>query len=122
MKHSVAEKIDYTGKLMRAGLNGLVHANGTHPAREMVPILEESTRHSLMAAAIGAGIGFISCSLLPRRSRTIPTVLACGAVAFCADFTWMNRRIGSEMAKGAVHEMEKVRDAHWLELNPIDYA
>jgi hypothetical protein len=45
-----------------------------------------------------------------------------GAVGFGAGIVWENRNLVASAARGALRNIDKVRDEHWLEKNPIDYA
>ncbi|MGA7512914.1 MAG: hypothetical protein WBW46_08460 [Candidatus Sulfotelmatobacter sp.] len=45
-----------------------------------------------------------------------------GAVGFGAGIIWENRRLVASATGGALQNIGKVRDQHWLEKNPIDYA
>jgi hypothetical protein len=45
-----------------------------------------------------------------------------GLVGFAAGVVWDTRLLAASAAGGALARIEKVRDEHWLERNPIDYA
>ena len=44
------------------------------------------------------------------------------AIGFCAGFSWKTRKLTSTLAHSAVREVRRVKDEHWLDKNPIDYA
>jgi hypothetical protein len=52
--------------------------------------------------------------------------LACGVlggvIGFGAGVVWNSRRLTAAVAKGALRNVGRVRDEHWLERHPIDYA
>jgi len=45
-----------------------------------------------------------------------------GLVGLAAAVVWDTRLLAASAAGGALARIEKVRDEHWLERNPIDYA
>jgi hypothetical protein len=45
-----------------------------------------------------------------------------GAIGFMASLIWENRRFTASVVSGALKNIGKVRDEHWLEKHPIDYA
>jgi len=59
-------------------------------------------------------------------NRSIGRVLAFGllggAIGLGARIVWENRRLAASVARGALRNIERVRDEHWLERHPIDYA
>ena len=88
-------------------------------------VLGQKARASLGLAAIGACAGLAQCLVSDRRRR-VPTGLALGAVGsllgFFAGFTWKTRDLTASMVHAASENMSAVRDEHWLERHPIDYA
>jgi hypothetical protein len=45
-----------------------------------------------------------------------------GVIGFGAGVAWESRRLTASAACGALRNISKVRDEHWLERHPIDYA
>ena len=45
-----------------------------------------------------------------------------GVVGFSVGMLWESRTLTASMICGALRGMSKVRDEHWLESHPIDYA
>jgi hypothetical protein len=45
-----------------------------------------------------------------------------GAIGFGAALVWQSRCLAASVAHGAFRNMGRVRDEHWLERHPIDYA
>ncbi len=117
--HSVAEEIEYSRKLIHAGIQGL-HSSVANP--KLGPELAVAANSSLKAAVIGAGVAWMGCTILKQRTQRGRITVACGALAFCADFGWKTRVLGSQLLNGAAKAVSEVRDQHWLESNPIDYA
>jgi hypothetical protein len=54
--------------------------------------------------------------------RVLKYGLLGGAIGFGIGILWENRRLTQSIATGALRSMGKVRDEHWLECHPIDYA
>lgn len=76
-------------------------------------------------AAIGALAGASTASLnTNRRSgyRALVGGLVGTAVGLGCGFALASRGLTGVAARGAMRKMDAVRDARWLELNPIDYA
>ena len=115
----VNDHIDYGRELLHAGLQGLHAKNGNATLK---PEIVTAARASLISAAVGAGLAWLGCDLLKRRDLKAPAVITCSAFAFCAEFGWRTRAISSGLVSSAAKEVSKVRDQHWLQANPIDYA
>jgi hypothetical protein len=45
-----------------------------------------------------------------------------GVIGFGAAVAWESRRLSASVAGGALKNIERVRDEHWLTKHPIDYA
>ena len=118
--------IDYGLKLLDSGLEGARSAEGAFlHGKPLAPVLEESARHALKPAAIGALIGALgSCAGNGHKpsSRTLAYGLLGGAIGLGIAVAWGNRRLAARVASSAFRSMGKVRDEHWLENHPIDYA
>ena len=60
------------------------------------------------------------------RHKSISRVLAYGfvggAIGFGVGIAWKSRRLTESVVSSAARNIGKVRDAHWLESHPIDYA
>ncbi len=88
-------------------------------------MFNESIRNALKPAAIGASIGALG-GCPGNREKSIARVLAFGllggAIGFGAGLVWQNRRLAASVACGALRNMDRVCDEHWLEKHPIDYA
>ncbi|HYU48038.1 MAG TPA: hypothetical protein VEK84_17885 [Terriglobales bacterium] len=118
--------IDYGLKLLDSGLEGARSAEGAFlQGKPLAPVLEESARHALRPAAIGAFIGLLG-SRAGNGHRSSNRTLVCGllggAIGFGVAVAWGNRRLAARVASSAFRSMGKVRDEHWLQNNPIDYA
>jgi hypothetical protein len=119
---------DYGRKMLNSGLDGArsgreAFLNG----RPLTPFLSESVRNAWTPAAIGACLGALSSYPNHRPNQySIGRVFAYGflggAIGFGAGIAWESRRLTASVAAGALKNMERVSDEHWLEKHPIDYA
>jgi hypothetical protein len=118
--------IDYGKKLLDSGLEGARSGEGEFLHGEpLAPFLEESARHALEPATVGVFLGVLgSCAGNGQRSitRTLVYGLLGGAIGFGVGLAWSSRRLAASVAEQAFRSMNKVRDEHWLENNPIDFA
>lgn len=119
-------EVEYGRKVLNSGLEGArsgreAFLNG----QSLTPFLSGSVRNALKPAAIGACIGALSsCPGSQRRSigRLFTFGLLGGAIGFGAGLLWGNRRLAARVARGALRNIDRVRDERWLEKHPIDYA
>jgi len=86
--------------------------------------LERSALHAMTPAILGACLGWLGGHLENRRSRS--RALLCGvvggAIGFGAALVWENRKLTASVASGTWKGINKMRDQHWFDKNPIDYA
>ena len=118
--------IDYGRKLLDSGLEGARAGEGEFLHGEpLAPFLEESARHALEPATIGVFLGLLGSYAGTEQklsSKTLLYGLLGGAIGFGVGVAWSSRRLAASVASSAFRSMGKVRDEHWLENNPIDYA
>lgn len=117
---------DYGEKLVNSGIEGARSGGEAFLNGEsLTPFLSESVRSALRPAALGACLGVLS-SYPGSRQKSLGKVLAFGllggAIGFGAGVVWESRRLVASAANGAVRNIGKVRDEHWLAKHPIDYA
>jgi len=121
-----ASNLDYGRKVLNSGLDGArsgreAFLNG----RALAPFLSESLHDTWKSAAVGACIGLLG-SHPGNRHKSVGRSLACGVlggvIGFGAGVVWNNRRLTASVAHGALRNIGRVRDEHWLERHPIDYA
>lgn len=117
---------EYGRKLLDSGIEGArsgqeAYLNG----KSLTPFLSESVRSALKPAALGACVGVIG-SYAGYRQKSIIRSLAYGllggAIGLGAGLAWNSRRFTASVAGGAMKNIGKVRDEHWLNKHPIDYA
>ena len=78
-------------------------------------------------AIAGAYVGALGAALGQRRSKAnypvlIGAALLGAAVGLTTGVAWGTRRLAGDMARGARKNIDAVRDAHWLEKNPVPYG
>jgi len=120
--HSVASEFGYLGRLMGAGLDGIASARREARGSVFVPPLRKVV---WMPAAIGAAVGALTAGADQKRrsaSRLTTGALVGTAVGFGAGLVWASRHFTGRAAGMAARNVSALRDAHWLERNPIDYA
>jgi hypothetical protein len=122
----VKTSIDYCGKLLHAGVDGGISGwEASVPGKGLIPFHSESARTAIGPIAIGACIGALSSH--PGDAHTaIRKALAYAflgaAIGFGACVAWRGRPLLASVASGALKKIGRVRDEHWLEGHPIDYA
>ncbi len=123
----IKSEVGYGEELVRSAIAGgrcaRDKALGPEPAGAA---LARSLRNALPWLTVGASIGFLGlCWRGKRRSPPAIAVfgLLLGAVAgFGTSMTVSTWHITEETVRGAMKNVNTVRDAHWLANNPIDYA
>jgi hypothetical protein len=118
--------LEYGRKLVSSGLQGARKAEQEFlHGKPLGPVLSDSACTALIPAAIGACVAALGCrSANGHRSATRAVAFSVlgSVVGFAAGMAWGTRRLTSSVAAGARTRVEAVRDEHWLEANPIDYA
>lgn len=116
---------EYGRKLVSSGLQGARSGREEFlHGKPLAPFLNESARHALGPAVIGACLGILS-SHPGNGGRTYKRLaygLLGGVVGFGAGMAWESRHLTESVAFGALRNISKIRDEHWLEQHPIDYA
>lgn len=120
------QEIDYGRRVFNSGLDGVrsgreAFLNG----RPLTPFFRESCWRALKPAALGACIGLLtSCprDRFQKTSRFFVSGFLGGLIGFGAGVAWESRFLTRSAADGAFNRMKKVRDEHWFEKHPIDYA
>jgi len=118
-------EVDYGRKLVDSAMEGARWGEGEFLKEESLSrYLERSTLHAIAPTIIGACAGLLAGYLKNNRSRskTLVCGLLGGAIGFGAGVVWENRKLTASVAAGAWKSVNKTRDEHWFEKNPIDYA
>jgi hypothetical protein len=117
--------VDYGRKLVDSAVEGArVGENAFLKDEPLRPYLERTALHAIAPTIIGLCLGFTGGYLENRRSRSRALVcgLLGGAIGFGAGLVWENRKLTASVASSAWKSINKTRDEHWFEKNPIDYA
>jgi hypothetical protein len=116
---------EYGIKVLNSGLEGArsgreAFLNG----RSLTPFLSESVSNAWQPAVVGACIGVLGVAGNRHKSinRVLTHAILGGAIGLGVGIAWKSRRLTESIASGALESIGKVRDEHWLENNPIDYA
>ncbi|HZU45004.1 MAG TPA: hypothetical protein VE994_20165 [Terriglobales bacterium] len=121
---------DYGRKLFVSGLEGARSGETTFlQGKPLTPVINGYVRHALTSASIGACIGALSAypddERASRERALVSSVIAGaigGAIGFVVSVAWQGRRLARAVASSAWRKVDTVRDEHWLEKHPIDYA
>jgi len=118
-------ELEYGRKVLDSGLEGARSGREAFlHGKPLTPFLSESAKKALKPAAVAAGLGVLAS--LPgsrhRPARTFVFGLLGGVIGFSAGMVWQSRRLTASVMCGALDNVEKTRDEHWLEKHPIDYA
>jgi hypothetical protein len=118
--------VEYGQKLVSSALDGAREGEYTFLKEEaLAPYLGGSARQAFVPGVIGAYLGVLGGSLGHKRhstSRTVAMGLLGGAVGFGLGLLWESRELGATVASSSWDRINKARDEHWFEKNPIDYA
>ena len=117
--------VNYGRKLLDSGLDGARDGEQTFLHGEPVgPFLADSAQKALLPAALGACLLMLASNGCKRKSASVGIAAAVlgGTLGFAAGLLWESRRLTRCVASGAIKNMGKVRDEHWFEKHPIDYA
>jgi hypothetical protein len=124
LKWSKSE-VAYGRKLVDSAVEGARHGEGDFLKQESLGnYLEKSALDAMVPTMLGACMGWFGGYL--ENGRSNKRALACaflgGAIGFGASVLWDNRELTACVASGAWKSINKARDAHWFEKNPINYA
>ncbi len=118
-------RLAYGRRLVKAGISGIRTGRENFDPQRASALVSNSAEESLKLAVVGACLGILPAFLIRRRSRLASALVlgaAGSAIGFCAGFSWKTRKLTSTLAHSAVREVRRVKDEHWLDKNPIDYA
>lgn len=116
---------DYGRKLLDYGIDGARSGEEAFlSGKPLTPFLNESVCSAVTPAVLGTFIGALSSYAGQRKSITkaLAYGLLGGVVGLAAGLAWESRRLTASMADGALRNIGRARDEHWLEKHPIDYA
>jgi hypothetical protein len=122
---SLKSDLQYAGDLVAAGLAAAASVRKCAKDQALKPALGHAVRIAWAPALIGAAVGVLAvCWQHDRRTgrHALLGGLMGGAIGFGSGFACGTRSITAGIARNAVDNVNVVRDAHWLEKNPIAYA
>jgi len=118
--------IDYGRKLMNSGIKGARSGEEQFlRGQPLAPYLNESAHAAIAPALIGAFVGALGSRPGSRHHsprRVAAFAMVGGLLGFTAALAWQSRRLTVSVMSGAKKGIDKVREEHWLERHPIDYA
>ena len=121
----VRSRLQYGRALVNSGLSGLRTGRRTHLQRQPLHgVLTQSARGAIGLAAIGTCAALMgSCfSRRDRRAKAVGYGVAGSVIGLVVGLAWKTRELTACMGRSALKEMGQVRDQHWLQTHPIDYA
>src|SRR5579883_3274757 len=125
-QQSLRSNLEYGRQLVKSGVAGLSRGRDEHlQGQPLSEVLVRSARASLALTALGACAGLLRYYLPAGRARLAKTIacsLVGSTIGFAGAFTWKTRALAESMGRSAVQQMSAVRDQHWLDRHPIDYA
>lgn len=121
---------EYGRKIVDSGLEGARTGRDEFlHGRPLAPFVQQSAKKALKPAALGACLGICVGALecgLNSEERSIGKILLFGllggAIGFGAGAMWESRELAESAASGALRNIHRVRDEHWVEKHPIAYA
>jgi hypothetical protein len=119
-------EVEYGRKVLNSLMAGARSGRETFlDGRPLTPFLGKVVRNASTPAAAGAVLGMLG-SLPGSHPKPAKRALAFGllgwAIGLGIGVAWQSRELTSCAANGAWRNIGRVRDEHWLELHPIDYA
>jgi hypothetical protein len=119
-------ELEYSQDIVHSAVEGARcgcrRASADEPPRK---VFARAACNSLPLAAVGACVVPLAAQWAGKRNSLRNEVVFgfVGAlIGFSAAFALRTRPLVEEMAQEAVHNINDMRDAHWLAQHPIDYA
>ena len=115
----------YARDIVKAGLDATSAVMQTKSGEPAPVNLGRVSQSALGLAALGAGIGVLGVYLGRKGRMGNSAAVGClvgGALGFSSGVAWGTREQTKKYCQTAAHNVQGVRDAHWLEKNPIAYA
>ena len=119
-------EVEFGRKVLNSGLAGARSGREAFlHGRPLTTFMSEAVRNASTPAAVGALVGMLS-SLPGRKQRSASRTLVFGllgwAIGLGLGTAWQSRGLTTCAAQRALKDIGRVRDEHWLEAHPIDYA
>jgi hypothetical protein len=122
----IKENIEYGGKLVGSGVEGAAEVTRRYLHDEeiidqLADAAQESWRPALAGVVVGALVSFLTDEEKSARSILLGGLVG-GALGFTGGMAWNSRQLTQEVARGAARKINRARDEHWLEHNPVVYG
>ncbi len=118
--------LQYGRALVNSGLTGLRSGCDEHlQGQPLSGVLGDSARGAIGLAAIGTCAALVGSCFSGRRHRSVKTVgfgVMGSVIGLAIGLAWKTRELTGSMGRSALKQIGTVRDEHWLETHPIDYA
>lgn len=125
-ERKIRGSLQYGRALVNSGLSGLRHGRNAHlQSKPLYGVLSESARGAIGLAAIATCAALAGSCFSGRRNRSAKAVgygVAGSVIGLAVALAWKTRELTASMGRSALKEMSTVRDQHWLQKHPIDYA
>jgi hypothetical protein len=123
----IKSEVEYTRDLADSGWNGARTAWETLSHEDQVgEVLFRTARNSVAPTVMGAGLGALCALMVEKGRRNRPVAVALGLaggfLGFAATVGWETRKLSSEVARGAMRQINSTRDEHWLTRHPINFG
>jgi hypothetical protein len=118
-------EVEYGRKVLNSGLEGARSGREAFlDGRSLTPFLSDSIRNALKPAAMGAVVGVLGGFSGSHKSpgKVLAFGLLGAAIGLAVGLVWESRKLTVSVASNAWKNIDKVRDEHWFERHPIDYA
>lgn len=117
MPQAIKSDMTFLRDVVGAGLEGVGSAFKKTEGKPLWP----ATLDVVAPTVAGAAIGILSACLRGKRRSGLSLAVG-GLVGSALGFAWASRGLSGAAARGAMRKVNDVRDARWLEKNPIAYA
>jgi len=118
--------LQYSRALVNSGLTGLRNGRDAHlHGQPLSGVLTDSARGALGLAAIGTCAALLGSCFSRRPNRSVKAAgfgVVGSVIGLAVGLAWKTRSLTASMGRCAWREMGAVRDEHWLQNHPIDYA
>jgi hypothetical protein len=118
-------EVEYGRKVLDSGVEGALSGREKFlDGKPMSGFMREWFQEAWKPAALGAAIGVLGSCPGNRKSvgRTVAFGVLGGIIGFAAGLAWDSRDLTKSAVSAALDNIERVRDEHWFEMHPIDYA
>lgn len=118
-------EVEYGRKIVNSGLAGARTGRETFlNGKSLTPFFHKAVRSASVPAALGAFVGVLASRTGNRQSprKAVLFGFLGGTIGLGLGTAWRSRRLTAYITGAALGNISKVKDEHWLERHPIDYA